>query len=362
MRKSYSKGCGSALWIPSLLYLLFPLSSLLADPRGPSLQKITLVPVILPGKPEPVVDRALLGALSDYWYWSSAGRFVPEFIRGEGIYWETGSPEIPMEPEHFLPVVHLLKHPMTQTGVSAYVLLFPYGALRGAGFFIPPSYLESKGLPSLYLMGADRPQAILHEIGHALGLKDLYPKNEVNPRPFTLMGWAEDLIPPLDPVARTALGWSRIVAIPSHGNLSSIRMSPEDVVNIRLSSGGSLWFALQPLINLAGVEGWMVELDYLPQGESWQRVQMSLMGPREEKEATFSFTSHEERVDLHWSFTPTPPRVQLLIERKGIRSSAFGCSLSSNPPRGWDPGEGIARFMVILLFLLGGSILLRRGR
>jgi hypothetical protein len=180
------------------------------------------------------------------------------------------------------------------------------------------------------------------------------------------MGWAEDLIPPLDPLARTALGWSRVIEVPPASPLYTTVLSPDEIVNLRLESNGTLWFALQPLINLKGVEGWMVELDYLPQGESWQRVQMSLMGPKEQKEGLFSFSHPLEKVEFQWAFSPTPPRVHLLVQKKGIRThSEFGCTLSSQPPPSSAescPMSQMSGIAWIILFLVSGSLILRKRR
>lgn len=295
-----------------------------------ALERIALVPVNLRHfQGEGILwDRAVIGMIAEYWYWASSGHFVPQLRMYSAIYWDSYEKlQLPIHIEQLTPALDLILNTHSETGIQAYAFLFPYGSLHG-GFFVPPDLLVRKGYPPLSVMGADRPQALLHEIGHALGLKDQYRPGTINLRTFTLMAWTEDLIPPLDPIARTALGWSRVIEPPLDAQSFHTRLAPEDVVRLAVQWGGTLWFALQPLVNFTGVEGWMVELDYLPPADSWQRVQMDLMGPKERKEGVYTLGNVEGRYEFHWSFSPTPPRVELLVVKKfPYDAPGFACTL-----------------------------------
>lgn len=315
---------------------------------------------------QPLYDSFLPSGLEEYWYWASSGRFVPRFYLGEGILWDASHPLIPpVKLEDLTPVIQLLRERERRSGTQAFVLLFPYGSLQGGGFFIPPEFLSPKGSSPLYIMGADRPQVILHEIGHALGLKDQYHPGETNLRPFTLMGWSEDLIPPLDPIARSFLGWTRVKEILPGAKTTELILAPEEVVRVYARWGGSLWFGFQPLVNLGGIEGWMLELDYLPTNATWQRVQMSLTGPKERKEGTFTLANPAGSYRFQWTFLPTPPRVHLLVQAKGAQEEGgFACSLVLS--RKEDPsrfGEGDAGGVLLMFLLwLGASLLRYEGK
>jgi len=236
-----------------------------------------------------------------------------------------------------------------------WLLLFPRRSLVGAGFYLPQDWvLAEYGLSTVPILGADRPQAALHEIGHWLGVPDRdQPHSTTGATVLTLMGRTGEPAAPLDAVARTDRGWATVRRIDADQEPSiTASVLPTDVLLLAVGRQ-ELFIGLQPLRGLEHPVGWLIEVDRRAPDLPFQRMFDRLLGPREPDTGRTAMLVDGRQVVFQWQFVPEPPRLLVDVEVAPASPAASAAPVGSRPVPVkllWGGAGMGAGLMVVLLW------------